>query len=252
MKIKVDYYTSFDAFDVSETAGEYDRLTIINENGWLKTDLLTECKSPKTAINRFFRALNPDNYNDFCVWQEEITGATSAGIFKGNDMLLANGAKNDKPSYFWEVEQIDDGLWYIFLNLEIYTHLRSAETRIYRKEVTKMEKMTKKEVQTQINDICLSAMEDAQKELDAIPYADRIWKRLRSCSAEVITTENYYILRSYRSLVAFIDRRCDTLYDVLRYVYGYTATSAQHITKFNHDYCARCWGCDVVRRFYDV
>lgn len=67
--------------------------------------------------------------------------------------------------------------------------------------------------------------------------------QLRTCKATVYESENYYYLVSYQTLVAFIDKNDDTLYDVLRYVYFYTNTSAQHIAKFNHDYCAGKWGC---------
>ena len=74
--------------------------------------------------------------------------------------------------------------------------------------------------------------------------------RLRSCSAEVAPIMDaetgellYYVLRSYRTIVAAIDVRTDTLYDFLRYVYGYTSTSAQHIAKFDHDYGNGKWGC---------
>ena len=76
------------------------------------------------------------------------------------------------------------------------------------------------------------------------------WRRLRSCSAEVAPVMDaetgellYYVLRSYNTVVAAIDVRTDTLYDFLRYVYGYTATSAQHISKFSKDYGAGKWGC---------
>lgn len=68
-------------------------------------------------------------------------------------------------------------------------------------------------------------------------------KKLRSCTAEVIITDKYYFLRSYNTIVAFIDRNTDTLVDVLRLVYGYTSTSAQHISKFNSDYGSGKWGC---------
>ena len=76
------------------------------------------------------------------------------------------------------------------------------------------------------------------------------FKRLRSCSAEVapvVDTETgvlmYYVLRSYNTIVAAIDVSNDTLYDFLRYVYGYTSTSAQHIAKFDKDYGMSKWGC---------
>ena len=59
--------------------------------------------------------------------------------------------------------------------------------------------------------------------------------RLRTCSAEVLASNHYYLLRSYSTIIAAIpaDGMC---YDFLRKVYGYTATSAQHIHKFARDY----------------
>ena len=85
------------------------------------------------------------------------------------------------------------------------------------------------------------------------------FKRLRSCSAEVapvIDAETgellYYVLRSYRTIVAAIDVRTDTLYDFLRYVYGYTATSAQHIAKFDKDYGRGKWGCANRVTYRDI
>ena len=62
--------------------------------------------------------------------------------------------------------------------------------------------------------------------------------QLRSCSAEVYESETAYYLKSYNTMIAWIDKESSTLYDALRYVYGYTATSAQHIAKFATDY--RC------------
>ena len=78
------------------------------------------------------------------------------------------------------------------------------------------------------------------------------WERLRSCSAEVARIGNWYVLRSYRTIVAIIDTRTDTLYDFLRYVYGYTATSAQHISKFDKDYGMGKWGCTSRLTYRDV
>ena len=68
-------------------------------------------------------------------------------------------------------------------------------------------------------------------------------KRLRYCTASVYETENYYLLRSYNTLIACINKRNDTLYDALRHEYGFTRASAQHISKFSQDYGAGKWGC---------
>lgn len=88
------------------------------------------------------------------------------------------------------------------------------------------------------NNIIEKAWEQARKE---IVYTNG--KRLRSCSAYVYETNEYYFLRSYNTTIAFIDKATYTCYDVLRLVYGYTATSAQHIAKFDHDYGKGKWGC---------
>lgn len=61
-------------------------------------------------------------------------------------------------------------------------------------------------------------------------------KQLRRCNAEVYETPGYFLLRSYNTLVAVIDKDTGNCYDILRVAYGYTATSAQHIAKFSNDY----------------
>lgn len=60
--------------------------------------------------------------------------------------------------------------------------------------------------------------------------------RLNHCSAYILETANYYVLRSYQTDIAIIDKRTGIMYDFLRFVYGYTATSAQHIAKFEKLY----------------
>lgn len=63
-------------------------------------------------------------------------------------------------------------------------------------------------------------------------------KRLRTCTAWVHDVEKFYILESYDTYVAVIEKATGKCYDVLRWKYGYTATSAQHINKFRKDYGA--------------
>ena len=61
-------------------------------------------------------------------------------------------------------------------------------------------------------------------------------KQLRTCNAKVYTFDSFYVLQSYDTIVAAIDRKDGTCYDFLRLVYGFTSTSAQHIAKFFSDY----------------
>ena len=67
--------------------------------------------------------------------------------------------------------------------------------------------------------------------------------QLRSSRARVVELPNYFVLVSYNTAVAAINIHTGVLYDMLRKVYGYTATSAQHIAKFANDYNAT----DVMR-----
>lgn len=86
----------------------------------------------------------------------------------------------------------------------------------------------RKSEQMEINKQVLEALEKYNSTNEEITNCER----LDSCTAWVKETENYYILQSYSTNIAFIDKATNTMYDVLRYVYGYTATSAKHISKF--------------------
>lgn len=60
-------------------------------------------------------------------------------------------------------------------------------------------------------------------------------KRLYTCQAYIGTgdyCDSLVYLRSYDTIVAIYDKDEDALYDILRTEYGYTATSSQHISKF--------------------
>ena len=92
----------------------------------------------------------------------------------------------------------------------------------------------KKSEQIKINKKVQMAIDDFNSQsLGAYDY-----KKLRTCNAAVFRRSHYWVLISYNTIVALIDSETDTLYDFLRLVYGYTATSAQHISKFNRDYCS--------------
>lgn len=108
--------------------------------------------------------------------------------------------------------------------------------------------MTRKEEQMRVNEI----VKKAYDEYKASGFHYDYFKDLRSCSALVYTSPKYYILQSYSTIIAIIDRETDTLYDFSRMVYGYTATSAKHVSKFNKDYGAGMWGCKNVYTYKAV
>lgn len=104
-----------------------------------------------------------------------------------------------------------------------------------------------------INGLCKFIWDDARKEY-CEEFSSRVtpWRRLRSCQAFTVETDNYIYLKSYKTVIAVIDKRTDTLFDMLRGVYGYTSTSAQHISKFNKDYGKDKWGCKARVTYREV
>lgn len=94
--------------------------------------------------------------------------------------------------------------------------------------------MTAKQVQEAVNFCVKENIRRAMNEFTAYGYISE--KRLRSCTARVYETNNYYLLKSYDTFIASINKEDGKLFDALRLVYGFTSTSAQHISKFWHDY----------------
>ena len=98
-----------------------------------------------------------------------------------------------------------------------------------------------KRLQIQANKEVLEAVDRYNEEMKHCTIGGG--KRLRTCQAYVYETPSFYVLRSYNTVVAIIEKSTDTCYDFLRYVYEYTSTSAQHISKFDKDYGRGMWGC---------
>ena len=95
----------------------------------------------------------------------------------------------------------------------------------------------KKVLQQNINTVCLREFNKAFNEcINDAKVVRASKKQLRKCTAWVYETENYFLLKSYSTFIACIDKHNLVLYDVLRYEYGYTNTSAMHISKCFVDY----------------
>lgn len=93
-----------------------------------------------------------------------------------------------------------------------------------------------KRYQEKLNEKILAEWEDAlsyYNEYDRLYYPK--WERLNHCNAYICYLDHYVFLKSYNTIVAFFDYYNYILYDVLRYEYGYTSTSAQHISKFRNE-----------------
>lgn len=114
-------FTSFEEFEQyqEDTNREnfYEEVCVIRENGWFKADLMTNTKSAKVAINRFFRVLP-----ELAVWKEFLKESISNGCWKDNDFTMA-GSRNTNPSFAWEVDTSNEDEVYIFLNVNESVHM---------------------------------------------------------------------------------------------------------------------------------
>lgn len=108
----------------------------------------------------------------------------------------------------------------------------------------------KKAEQIKINNICDGVFNASMRELRRQRYERLV--RLRTCQAYVYETKHFYILRSYNTFIACISKKTDVLYDNLRREYGYTSTSAQHVSKFSHDFSIAKYGCEKRYTYRDV
>lgn len=95
--------------------------------------------------------------------------------------------------------------------------------------------MTKREIQKQENIIVENALSKAKKVWNNASKRLDEFERLDYCQANTYQTRGYSFLISYNTIVAFIDDS-GNMFDVLRLVYGYTATSAKHISKFRNKF----------------
>lgn len=103
----------------------------------------------------------------------------------------------------------------------------------------------KKHEQEAINIIVNEAITDINNRIDLV--GNKYVNRLRTCNARVYETDRYFVLESYRTFVAAVDKETHEAFDFLRWAYGYTSTSAQHINKFFHDY-----GAEMIYTYRDI
>lgn len=92
---------------------------IVFEDNRIVADVETECKSWKTAVNRFIKAF--EAFELVAEWAKEIKENCENGIFQ------YKFTEDSKNSFSWEVEETMDGYWYIFLNIQgIYAGKEAA------------------------------------------------------------------------------------------------------------------------------
>lgn len=76
-------------------------------------------------------------------------------------------------------------------------------------------------------------------------------RSLYSCNAEILEYNGFLALVSYGTPIAVYAPDDATLYDCLCIVYGYTTTSAQHISKFSKWLAMNNYKLDSFVRFRD-
>ena len=113
--MKIRFFDSFEQYENSHGSSAYETVFIIMENGWTKGDMFTECKQARTAIKRFFKMAG--GLPGYDGWEACILESIENGCYKQNDFTMGDGTRNPEPSWSWELEEIDDGEWYFFLNV---------------------------------------------------------------------------------------------------------------------------------------
>lgn len=86
------------------------------------------------------------------------------------------------------------------------------------------------------NNIALTVFKKAMYEYLSADDKNVTCNNLFHCNAKVYETEHYYVLKSYNTFIAAIDKQRNIIVDVLRHEYKYTRTSAMHISKFGLQY----------------
>ena len=117
--MKTALFNSMDAYmnaaEQNESIQAEDCISIIVADGWYRMDVTTACRSYKTAIRRFFDGLPYIPAVEG--WEECIKESCDNGYFSGNDFTMGDGTRNETPSWSYGVEEVGDGLWYVFLNV---------------------------------------------------------------------------------------------------------------------------------------
>lgn len=102
----------------------------------------------------------------------------------------------------------------------------------------------KKSEQIKINALCNDVFNTAMREFYHEQRDTHTFKRgkpLRHCQAQVFETESFYILQSYRTLIAVIRKADNICINNMRHEYNFDKhatgrTSTQHFYKFVKDY----------------
>lgn len=110
--LKVKEYRTMDDFEMDPDRMSHETVAVVNKaDGYVCADVVTACKSWHTALDRFFKALANDPRFDG--WKDTIEYGVKTLGWK--DRETVNGQYTG--GWFWEVENLGNGSWYISLNV---------------------------------------------------------------------------------------------------------------------------------------
>jgi hypothetical protein len=116
--MKTMYFENFDKFEESETAVLYEVISIVKNETFntMCADLMTDCKSYKTALNRFFKGL--EGYPQFTEWKDALIETCENGCFSDSEKYWDEETfkYEYKGGWHYSIED-NDGSYYICLNV---------------------------------------------------------------------------------------------------------------------------------------
>ena len=111
--------------DSFENISECENIPVAIDDGWkIQLDMLTKCKSWKVVLRRFLKAFGDVN-RVIPIWIDSLEESFENGIYKDIDGWKPSWTDDKKEvaefaklgTYGYGLEQLDVGLWYIFLNI---------------------------------------------------------------------------------------------------------------------------------------
>lgn len=121
--MKTKKFNSFEAYEAwTEQFDncEYCYIPAIIDDGWkISMDMFTDCKSWKTALNRFKKAFGDYN-EDVKAWIDGLYESYECGYTHDECTYATKELEKERSRYgtfSWGIEEVDEGRWYIFMNL---------------------------------------------------------------------------------------------------------------------------------------
>lgn len=124
---KTKMFKSFDEYEnwtnQFENCSDYEKIPVYIDDGFkISADAIIECKTWKTALNRFEKAFPMDVLNPWIEIMKESCGSGYFEDIKGWMPAYACEKEELKEiaksgTYSWGVEYLDENLWYIYLNV---------------------------------------------------------------------------------------------------------------------------------------